>query len=596
MTFGFSHKPLVQLAGSAITSFYRKIEVYGAENVPDEGPIIFACTHTNMAIDPAILSNTIPHKHRLHYWVKDSLFKNPAMKAMLTNAGNIPVDRKTKNNQLLFRGTFEALAQDECIGVFPEGTSHTEPHLIPLKDGTSWTALEYLVYLNGSPETGGPHKGKPAIIVPVGIAYCDKTKYRSRLAVTYGPALSMDAYREEFLSTQEGASKSAVKRLTADTALELHKMTVNAPDWDTAFAAQMARQLLWKYEDDLALADYVDVAQTLVDLFSTKDNDRIDRLKGLLVTYRDLLFSSRLSNYDLTDLPLPKSLDPSRPTPLPGRLRTLAILIKDTIVCLFQFPLFIAPFIFNLPIYAIGIWGASLAEDEIESQAQNKIFLGLFLSFLTFPIAFFIFFYLFWSVPFGFVFAAGSVWLLSRYHAALIDSNYNALKKLIAAWRVLVGVWLGPGVEMSLNKFVDSAASFAPNPPAVAGLPPGTPKEKYTKPQHLPSRVLVRHVLRTRVQAARELSDVLLELEDQDARLKAKYWLAERYGGEVTNIDHTDNVPEYERHWPQRVRGAREVIAFLRGRGARFASAGREEHWAAASSGDEGDGKNGKTE
>lgn len=149
---------------------------------------------------------------------------------------------------------------------------------------------------------------------------------------------------------------------------------------------------------------------------------------------------------------------------------------------------------------------------------------------------------------------------------------------------------------MSLNKFVDSAASFAPNPPAVAGLPPGTPKEKYTKPQHLPSRVLVRHVLRTRVQAARAISNVLLELEEQDARLKAKYWLAERYGGEVTNIDHTDNVPEYERHWPQGARGAREVIAFLRGRGARFASAGREEHWAAALSGDEGDGKNGKTE
>lgn len=63
MPFGASHGPLVQLAGSAITSFFRKIEVYGTENVPEEGPIILwvtgltwladnsACTHTNMAID-----------------------------------------------------------------------------------------------------------------------------------------------------------------------------------------------------------------------------------------------------------------------------------------------------------------------------------------------------------------------------------------------------------------------------------------------------------------------------------------------------------------------------------------------------------------
>jgi 1-acyl-sn-glycerol-3-phosphate acyltransferase len=40
MTFGFSHEPLVKLAKSGISFFYRKIEVYGSENVPEEGPII----------------------------------------------------------------------------------------------------------------------------------------------------------------------------------------------------------------------------------------------------------------------------------------------------------------------------------------------------------------------------------------------------------------------------------------------------------------------------------------------------------------------------------------------------------------------------
>ena len=38
--FGFSHQPLVNMFGSGITSFFRKIEVYGSENVPEEGPII----------------------------------------------------------------------------------------------------------------------------------------------------------------------------------------------------------------------------------------------------------------------------------------------------------------------------------------------------------------------------------------------------------------------------------------------------------------------------------------------------------------------------------------------------------------------------
>ena len=37
------------------------------------------------------------------------------------NAGNIPVDRKQRDNQVLFRGTFEALAVGEVVAIFPEG-------------------------------------------------------------------------------------------------------------------------------------------------------------------------------------------------------------------------------------------------------------------------------------------------------------------------------------------------------------------------------------------------------------------------------------------------------------------------------------------
>lgn len=38
--FGFTHKPFVKLAKSAIETFFRTIEVFGSENVPTEGPII----------------------------------------------------------------------------------------------------------------------------------------------------------------------------------------------------------------------------------------------------------------------------------------------------------------------------------------------------------------------------------------------------------------------------------------------------------------------------------------------------------------------------------------------------------------------------
>lgn len=164
----------------------------------------------------------------------------------------------------------------------------------------------------------------------------------------------------------------------------------------------------------------------------------------------------------------------------------------------------------------------------------------------------------------------------------------NSIKQLVAAWRVLVGVWIGSSAEMSLNQFLDSVAAFAPNPPQTAGLPPGKEKEKYIRPTKVPSRTLVRHVLRMRVQATRELAQTFLELEDADATVKASFWLAETYGGDVLPVDSSDDVPVYERHWPQGTRQAREIVAFLRGRGARLeAAAAVEEYWAEATSGEE---------
>jgi hypothetical protein len=50
------------------------------------------------------------------------------------------------------------------------------------------------------------------------------------------------------------------------TNLESCSSEETAADWrrDTAFAAQMARELLWEKESDLALANFVEVSQRCV--------------------------------------------------------------------------------------------------------------------------------------------------------------------------------------------------------------------------------------------------------------------------------------------------------------------------------------------
>lgn len=169
------------------------------------------------------------------------------------------------------------------------------------------------------------------------------------------------------------------------------------------------------------------------------------------------------------------------------------------------------------------------------------------------------------------------------------------MKRLLAAWRILIGVWTPKSWEMPLPSFVAAAATFAPDPPRIAGLPPQAQPEKYKKPKRLPSRVLVRQVLRTRLEAARELASVLFELEERDSEVNASFWLADEFGGEVLKVSKEDEEKlEWERPLPKGIRGGREVVSFLRDRGARLGLQKLEGHWAAATSGDEDDGRSGE--
>lgn len=102
---------------------------------------------------------------------------------------------RSSGNESLFLSTSRALAglrprggllnrlvgmyPDRVVGVFPEGTSYTEPCIMQVKEGAAWVALEYCRWMR---ESGGQN-GQPIKIIPVGIAYTDKTQYLSRVSI-----------------------------------------------------------------------------------------------------------------------------------------------------------------------------------------------------------------------------------------------------------------------------------------------------------------------------------------------------------------------------------------------------------------------------
>jgi len=95
---------------------------------------------------------------------------------VLYSTGNIPVDRKSKDRQALFRGTVDALGRGNVVALFPEGTSYTEPRIMQVKEGAAWAALEYAKWTRENLEHASQD---PLTIVPCAIVYTNKSKYRS---------------------------------------------------------------------------------------------------------------------------------------------------------------------------------------------------------------------------------------------------------------------------------------------------------------------------------------------------------------------------------------------------------------------------------
>ena len=110
----------------------------GIENIPEDGPVIFAGNHRH-AFDPVVvMSNT---KRLVHYMAKESVFKG-LHGIIFKEIGLIKVYR-TKNNPKAIQSAVDVLKEGGTIGIFPEGTRNkTEDPLLKFKYGAVKIAKE----------------------------------------------------------------------------------------------------------------------------------------------------------------------------------------------------------------------------------------------------------------------------------------------------------------------------------------------------------------------------------------------------------------------------------------------------------------------
>ena len=202
-----------KLARGAVRTFYRIERVGGP--LPD-GPLLLLANHPNTLVDPALIQATAGCGIR--FLAKSTLFARHPLSWLVRGSGAIPVYRKmdpgvdTSRNVEMFAAVEAAFAAGEAVCLFPEGISHSEGRLEPLRTGAARMVLS---------SAAGGH---PVTVVPVGLNFEHVARFRSRVTVLFGRPFGTD----DLAAAYAADAQAAVRELTERIERRLRRLMVEA--------------------------------------------------------------------------------------------------------------------------------------------------------------------------------------------------------------------------------------------------------------------------------------------------------------------------------------------------------------------------------
>lgn len=292
--------PILSTISTAAARTYYRLRVSG-EAVPRRGPLLLVANHPNALLDPALVA--VAARRPVRFLAKAPLLEDRRVGWLVRGAGAIPVYRRSDDpaamgrNVDMFRAVTEALEGGSAIGIFPEGTSHSEPSLATLRTGAARIALGTYAQCR---ETFPIH--------PVGLVLRRKDVFRSQAAVVVGPEVSW-----KDLAGRGPEDHAAVRELTERIEGSLRRVTLNLESWEDRPLVECA-EAIWSTEFSPRGAVHDRLARLEV---VTRHLSRLRRLEdpGALALARDLRhYCRRLDRLGLqpadlvTDLRLQQSL------------------------------------------------------------------------------------------------------------------------------------------------------------------------------------------------------------------------------------------------------------------------------------------------
>lgn len=273
-------------------AFFRSVENVG--ELPPRGRLILAASHLNGFVDPVLMVARVGMLPR--FLAKATLWDVVPARPALRFARIIPVQRRVDagdatDNTSMFASAVGALRDRQVLALFPEGTTHDDATVRPMRTGAARIALE-----------AAAAGLDDVCIVPIGIVYEDKVAVRGRVLVHIGDPISVPATNDDVTSPCEDLVEPdhvAVRQLTDQVQEAIRDLT---PDFDSneqAFALSTAASIsllhVGKGETAAPLADITERARQL----SKAPADDVANLIDQTARYQMMLGALRISDGDL---------------------------------------------------------------------------------------------------------------------------------------------------------------------------------------------------------------------------------------------------------------------------------------------------------
>jgi 1-acyl-sn-glycerol-3-phosphate acyltransferase len=204
--------------------YYRRIQVFKAQKIPKNKPVLFLSNHQNALLDALLIAIT---NGRFSYFLtRASVFNKPIVTKLLKSLQMLPVYRirdgwsNLTNNNPIFENCINLLKDNEAVAIFPEGSHNLKRTVRPFSKGFTRIVFDTLEKF---PETD-------LQLIPVGLNFKNAIAYGDSCSVFYGKAISAKTYenvdRNQAVVQLKGDVHSEITKLTTHIETEFYDDTL----------------------------------------------------------------------------------------------------------------------------------------------------------------------------------------------------------------------------------------------------------------------------------------------------------------------------------------------------------------------------------